>query len=556
MDCKDEGEDELRRRRGRTNLDDLRAPEMPFQLSACRLAMRAQVDDSCWRQQRQQQKQQQRRGRRRQCRFVSKNEMLFKSANYSLVLLLFLLLAGALLHQAAGQYEFAASKAKARPLTPTSSFANPSYNWWESSSSSSGVANNLAGQDYVVEQRAMQGDGDEADDEGEGEGVVNSFNVATAADRGKQARKLSKSSASSRKFATWQQDKRAQSAAYTTRAPTTAPAPQQLDESSQRAAGGRARSNRAAPSSRLRSVAAQAASARQSRLAQSGRQLGRQQGAQVAPNNSATGSGNKCALILQRTYVKKITTDNSNSAEAPATTASLLNVGELSNELGAANSLQAVGAQLQPTGKEERVCITFNDVNRAISEAKRTRQFDSVGQEELESIEPSVPTIAKLGELNQEVTRLLAQKFDLSADEILNGLPLIDMSRTDFWPLCPLMVRPVLCDASGRFRSFTGHCNNLKNPAWGAAQTPFVRYLAPMHPDGIQAERASVVDGSPLPSPRLVTSMVHRDADQPSSDLSLMIMVWGQIIDHDVALAAPPRGKQLALASRALLTHS
>lgn len=241
----------------------------------------------------------------------------------------------------------------------------------------------------------------------------------------------------------------------------------------------------------------------------------------------------KCALILQRTYVKKIVSPNAALTDATG-----------SEFEGDPNSIENDGSiQLEPTGKKERICITYEDINRAISEAKRRKGFSSISQDEINTIEPKVPVIAELGELNQEVTRILAVKFDLSADEILNGLPLIDMSRTDFWPICPLMVKPVSCDATGRFRSFTGHCNNLKQPAWGAAQTPFVRYLAPKHPDGIQAERASVEDNSKLPSPRLITSIVHRDHDQPSGDLSLMIMVWGQVIDHDMALAAPPRGE-------------
>lgn len=249
---------------------------------------------------------------------------------------------------------------------------------------------------------------------------------------------------------------------------------------------------------------------------------------QVSSQAPATG-GNKCALILQRTYVRKLTGNDIDES-----------VGLDYNEQAAA---------IEPTGRMERVCIKFDDVNQAISEAKQRRQFQLTAElaEAIQSIEPAPPFIAQLGELNQETTKILAEKFDLSADEILNGLPLIDMSRTDFWPICPLMVKPIKCDATGRFRSFTGHCNNLKNPAWGAAQTPFVRYLAPKHPDGIEKDRVSVVDGSPLPSPRLVTSLVHRDHDSPSSDLSLLIMVWGQIIDHDVALAAPPRSKLLVI---------
>lgn len=234
----------------------------------------------------------------------------------------------------------------------------------------------------------------------------------------------------------------------------------------------------------------------------------------------------KCALILQRTYVKKV---NPTSATDDYDS----NV----------NDVNEKASSLQPTGKQERVCISYEDINKAIKKAKQQRGFITVPTEEINSIEPSPAVIAELGELNQEVTKILSQKFDLSADEILSGLPLIDMSRTDFWSICPLMVKPVLCDPNGRFRSFTGHCNNLNNPAWGAAQTPFVRYLAPAHPDGIHLDRVSALDGSELPPPRLITSMIHRDHDQPSGDLSLLIMVWGQVIDHDVALAAPPRGK-------------
>lgn len=231
----------------------------------------------------------------------------------------------------------------------------------------------------------------------------------------------------------------------------------------------------------------------------------------------------KCALILERTYVRRLTTTNDIEADT--------------------NDPESV--PVEPTGRTEQICISYDDVNKSIEEAKRRLNFKLTDDlmEAIQSIEPLPPFIAQLGELNQAVTKILTSKFDLSPDEILNGLPLIDMSRTNFWPICPLMVKPIQCDSTGRFRSFTGHCNNLDNPIWGAAQTPFVRYMEPKHPDGIEQERVSVLDGSALPAARLVTSQVHHDVDRPSSDLSLLIMVFGQFIDHDVAQAAPPRSK-------------
>lgn len=167
-------------------------------------------------------------------------------------------------------------------------------------------------------------------------------------------------------------------------------------------------------------------------------------------------------------------------------------------------------------------------------------------------------------------TQILADQFDLSNDELLNGLPLIDMSKTKFWPMCPLLVkqRELRCHLD-RFRSFTGHCNNLKHPTWGAAMTPFARYLPPMHPDGIWAPRRSLVSeltfqldtaggGASLPPPhfdapgaqqvapgelppaRLVSALVHRDVELASHDLSILFMSWGQLLDHDMTRAAQP----------------
>lgn len=109
------------------------------------------------------------------------------------------------------------------------------------------------------------------------------------------------------------------------------------------------------------------------------------------------------------------------------------------------------------------------------------------------SLEPPSDLVAALGEINMATTQILADQFDLSNDELLNGLPLIDMSKTNFWPMCPLLVRQDLKCKLSRFRTMTGHCNNLKHPTWGAAMTPFARYLPPIHPDGIWTPRKSII---------------------------------------------------------------
>ena len=42
------------------------------------------------------------------------------------------------------------------------------------------------------------------------------------------------------------------------------------------------------------------------------------------------------------------------------------------------------------------------------------------------------------------------------------------------------------------------------------------------------------MNGSPLPSPRLVSVNIHNDVSAPHVRYSLMMMQWGQFVDHDI----------------------
>lgn len=163
-----------------------------------------------------------------------------------------------------------------------------------------------------------------------------------------------------------------------------------------------------------------------------------------------------------------------------------------------------------PFGKTEQACISYKHIDKAIEQAKHKLKFKELNKKRKKasksarkplvpfdiihtSLEPPEDLIAAIGEINMATTQIIADQFDLSNDELLNGLPLIDMSKTKFWSMCPLLVKQdIKCEIS-RFRTQTGHCNNLKHPTWGAAMTPFARYLPPIHPDGIWTPRKSVV---------------------------------------------------------------
>ena len=66
------------------------------------------------------------------------------------------------------------------------------------------------------------------------------------------------------------------------------------------------------------------------------------------------------------------------------------------------------------------------------------------------------------------------------------------------------------CDNTSPFRKFSGWCNNLRNPSFGKSLTPFNRLLPAGYDDGIARPRWRSSTGQPLPSPRLISVVVHQ----------------------------------------------
>ena len=75
---------------------------------------------------------------------------------------------------------------------------------------------------------------------------------------------------------------------------------------------------------------------------------------------------------------------------------------------------------------------------------------------------------------------------------------------------------------------------------WGAALTAFERIEKPDYADGLSEPRKSQ-SNKPLPNARDVSRKVHgsnTDHSNPDSKtLSHLAMIWGQFLDHDIALA-------------------
>ncbi|XP_015785823.1 peroxidase [Tetranychus urticae] len=187
---------------------------------------------------------------------------------------------------------------------------------------------------------------------------------------------------------------------------------------------------------------------------------------------------------------------------------------------------------------EGQICITYEDINRAVHEAKvRLGSYVPEEIKELSSDLPKESHISVSAEIVLEATRILAQWYDLSKETILFGLPRIDTYRTAIRDICPSFLKPVKCEIS-KYRTLTGMCNNLDYPSWGSARSAMVRFLPPAYADGISEPRRSADDDSELPSPRLVSFIIHQDVSERDQYITNLLMAFGQLIDHDMTFGA------------------
>lgn len=105
---------------------------------------------------------------------------------------------------------------------------------------------------------------------------------------------------------------------------------------------------------------------------------------------------------------------------------------------------------------------------------------------------------------------------------------------------CPVDESP--CDPNSPYRTLSGHCNNLRNPNLGKSLTTFARLLPPVYEDGVSKPRISSVTGSPLPNPRVISTVIHPDISNLHNRYTLMVMQYAQFIDHDLTMTPIHKG--------------
>lgn len=149
---------------------------------------------------------------------------------------------------------------------------------------------------------------------------------------------------------------------------------------------------------------------------------------------------------------------------------------------------------------------------------------------------PRAITLERIREQFEEITKIIATRLNLTPDEVIFGLSQMDLSQSSAGSLvqqCFDLFR-TQCEDS-RFRTFDGSCNNLRNPSWGKTFICFRRILPPQYADGVSLPRVSS-SGKFLPPPRDISLAIHRHKDRSAQGYTLMVMSFGQFIDHDITL--------------------
>ncbi|XP_075627819.1 myeloperoxidase [Balearica regulorum gibbericeps] len=106
---------------------------------------------------------------------------------------------------------------------------------------------------------------------------------------------------------------------------------------------------------------------------------------------------------------------------------------------------------------------------------------------------------------------------------------------------CDQQYKKINCDASHRYRTITGECNNRRNPSLGASNRALVRWLPAEYEDGVSVPHGWTegkrLSGFPFPLVRKVSNEIVRFPPgqlRMDQQRSLMFMQWGQFIDHDL----------------------
>ncbi|GAV03930.1 hypothetical protein RvY_14293-2 [Ramazzottius varieornatus] len=157
-------------------------------------------------------------------------------------------------------------------------------------------------------------------------------------------------------------------------------------------------------------------------------------------------------------------------------------------------------------------------------------------------LQPDAKKISALGYVLEGMTTFLANRSQLTREQLLFGLPSVPVAHPTIVRRCPyrfnrdevLGLPSTACENVAPFRNITGLCNNAQNAFWGATYSPFTRFLPHHYADAVKEIRKSAANTS-LPNPRYVSSSIHWQLPGTHSHVTQMLTTWAQFIDQDLS---------------------
>ena len=98
--------------------------------------------------------------------------------------------------------------------------------------------------------------------------------------------------------------------------------------------------------------------------------------------------------------------------------------------------------------------------------------------------------------------------------------------------ICP--INQIVDCIPGKYRTYSGHCNNVNKPLWGAIYEPMQRSQNPDYSDGVSQPRTGK-KGSRLPSARIASRYLFSESRPDHVVCSITIAYWAQFIYEDIA---------------------
>ncbi|XP_065322953.1 peroxidasin homolog [Gordionus sp. m RMFG-2023] len=140
---------------------------------------------------------------------------------------------------------------------------------------------------------------------------------------------------------------------------------------------------------------------------------------------------------------------------------------------------------------------------------------------------------------------LMHQHRKTKKHKIAQYLHSLDLNHTVMGSECPYNYDPNKNDRTCRldnpYREIDGFCNNLKYPYRGTSHYPAQRFIPADYGDGLNEPRRSI-RGEELPNGRIISNSVLPSTTKDHSTVTNMMMVFGQLMDHEFALASSPTG--------------